>query len=385
MSSTPIPFGKPMIDTAEIEAMSHVMSGPQLVHGPVTKAFEEAFAARIGAKCAVSVSSCTAGLHLSLFAQAIGAGDEVVVPAMTHVATAHAVEFCGAHPVFVEVEPDTGNLDAAALDNAVGPKTKAIMPVHYLGLPCDMDRINAIAQRVGAFVVEDCALAVDATYDGRKVGTLGATGCFSFYPVKHMTTLEGGMVTTNDETLADAIAKRKAFGYDRTLNERKVPGLYDVDALGFNYRMNEGQAAVGLAQLAKLDRFQTARAHNYAALKAALADVSEITVFAARKGKAISTHYCLNAVLPRDGRIDRNIVIAALNAEGIGTSIHYPRPVPLMRYYSERYGYRAGQFPVAEWLAAQTISLPVGPHLAEGDPARIAQALKTIVHRARAA
>jgi perosamine synthetase len=385
MPDTPIPFGKPMIDAAEIAAMTRVMSGPQLVHGPVTKAFEESFAARIGAKRAVSVSSCTAGLHLSLFAQGIGAGDEVVVPAMTHVATAHAVEFCGARPVFVDVEPDTGNLDATALEQAVGPNTKAIMPVHYLGLPCDMDRINAVARRAGAVVVEDCALAVDATYDERKAGTLGMTGCFSFYPVKHMTTLEGGMVTTDDAALADAIAKRKAFGYDRTLNERKVPGLYDVDVLGYNYRMNEVQAAVGLAQLAKLDDFQAARARNYAALKHALAGVEEITVFEARKGKAVSSHYCLNAVLPRDGHIDRNAIIAALNAEGIGTSIHYPRPVPLMRYYVERYGYRPGQFPVAEWLAAQTISLPVGPHLAAGDPARIAQALKKFVQRARAA
>jgi dTDP-4-amino-4,6-dideoxygalactose transaminase len=304
---------------------------------------------------------------------------------MTHVATAHAVEFCGARPVFVDVEPETGNLDVAALENAIGAKTKAIMPVHYLGLPCDMDRINAIAGRVGAVVVEDCALAVDATYDGRKAGTLGTTGCFSFYPVKHMTTLEGGMVTTNDTALADAIAKRKAFGYDRTLNERKVPGLYDVDVLGYNYRMNEVQAAVGLAQLAKLDGFQAARARNYAALKGALAGIEELTIFEARKGKSVSSHYCLNVVLPRDGSIDRNAMIAALNAEGIGTSIHYPRPVPLVRYYGERYGYRAGQFPVAEWLAAQTISLPVGPHLAADDPACIARALKTIVRRARAA
>ena len=385
MSNAPIPFGKPMLDAAEIEAMTRVLSGPQLVHGPVSKAFEVAFAERIGAKRAVSVSSCTAGLHLSLFAHGIGAGDEVVVPAMTHVATAHAVEFCGARPVFVDVEPDTGNLDAAALEQAVGAHTRAIVPVHYLGLPCDMDRINAAAKQVGAVVVEDCALAVDAAYNGRKTGTLGTVGCFSFYPTKHMTTLEGGMVTTDDEALADAIAKRKAFGYDRTLDERKVPGLYDVDALGYNYRMNEVQAAVGLVQLAKLDGFQAARARNYAALKAALADLEEITVFEARRGKSASSHYCLNAVLPRDGRIDRNAMIAALNADGIGTSIHYPRPVPLMRYYAERYGYRPGRFPVAEWLAAQTISLPVGPHLAAGDPARIAQALKNYVQRARAA
>jgi perosamine synthetase len=378
-----IPFGRPMLDQAEIEAVTRVLSGPQLVHGPVSKAFEEAFAERIGASRAVTVSSCTAGLHLSLFASGIGAGDEVIVPAMTHVATAHAVEFCGATPIFADVEVDTGNIDPEAVDASAGPRTRAIMPVHYLGLPCDMDRICAIAARVEAIVVEDCALAVDATYDGRKAGTLGDVGCFSFYPVKHMTTLEGGMVTTDSDARADAIAKRKAFGYDRMLGERKVPGVYDVDVLGYNYRMNEAQAAVGLAQLDKLDAFQAARARNFTALRKALADVEEVTVFEAVKGKAVSSHYCLNAVLPADRSVDRARVIELLNAQGVGTSVHYPKPVPAMRYYAERYGYEPGRFPVAEWLADQTISLPVGPHLAEGDPERIAGALKDAVRRAR--
>ena len=307
-------------------------------------------AARVGASRAVSLSSCTAGLHLSLFASGIGEGDEVIVPAMTHVATAHAVEFCGARPVFVDVEPDTGNMDADAVEAAVSGNTKAIMPVHYLGLPCDMDRICAIAGSVDAIVVEDCALAVDATYDGRKAGTLGDVGCFSFYPVKHITTLEGGMATSNNEAIAEAIAKRKAFGYDRMLGERKVPGVYDVDALGYNYRMNEAQAAVGLEQLSKLDSFQKARADNFATLRAALADLEEVTVFAPSKGKAVSSHYCLNAVLPRDGSLDRAAIIETLNANGIGTSVHYPRPVPAMRYYAERYGYETGQYPVSKWL-----------------------------------
>ncbi len=380
----PIPFGRPMLDAAEIDAVSQVLSGTQLVHGPVSKAFEEAFAKRIGAARAVSLSSCTAGLHLALFATEIGEGDEVIVPAMTHVATAHAVEFCRAKPVFVDVEPDTGNMDADAVEDAAGRNTKAIMPVHYLGLPCDMDRLCGIAKRLDALVVEDCALAVDATYDGRKAGTLGDVGCFSFYPVKHMTTLEGGMATSNNEALADAIAKRKAFGYDRMLGERKVPGVYDVDALGYNYRMNEAQAAVGLSQLKKLDAFQEARAANFAALKAALSELEEVSIFEPRKGKAVSSHYCLNAVLPVDGSLDRAAVIENLNADGIGTSVHYPRPVPAMKYYAERYGYTPGQYPVSEWLAEQTISLPVGPHLAAGDPERIAAAFKEAVRRAKA-
>lgn len=383
MNMDPIPFGKPMLDASEIEAVTKVLAGPQLVHGPMTEAFEQGFAARAGAAHAISVSSCTAGLHLSLFANGIGPGDEVIVPAMTHVATAHAVEFCGAKPIFVDAETDTGNIDPDGIAAAMGPNTKAIFVVHYLGLPCDMDRINAIARQYGAFVIEDCALAVDATYDGVKAGNLGLTGCFSFYPVKHLTTGEGGMVTTNDAGLAAAIAQRKAFGYDRALGQRTKPGIYDVTVLGYNYRMNEIAAAIGLSQLDKLDAFQAARARNHKSLRAALNELDEVTVFAPHKGKAVSSHYCLNAILPRSGEIERDDVVASLKEQGIGTSVHYPRPVPLMAYYREKYGYGPGQFPIAEWLADQTISLPVGPHLASGDPERIGAAMKQAIRHAK--
>jgi perosamine synthetase len=384
MSDRNIPFGSPMLDSDEIGAVSEILGGTTLVHGPVTRRFEEEFADRVGAKRAVSLSSCTAGLHLSLFAQGIGAGDTVVVPAMTHVATAHAVEYCGAQPIFADVGGHDGNIDPAAVADAIDPHTRAIMVVHYLGLPCEMERIGEIAGSAEAFIVEDCALALDATYDGHKAGTLGLTGCFSFYPIKHMTTIEGGMVTTNDEALADRITQRKAFGYDRTLENRVRPGIYDVTALGYNYRMNEVQAAVGLAQLKKLDRHQEARAENYQRLAAALVDMDELTVFETVQGKAKSSHYCLNAILPRDGSISRDVVVNHLKERGVGSSVHYPCAVPLMEYYREKYGHRAGQFPMAEWLAEQTISLPVGPHLRDGDPDYIAAALKASIRLARA-
>jgi dTDP-4-amino-4,6-dideoxygalactose transaminase len=383
MSERAIPFGRPMLDQAEIDLVVKVLQGTTLVHGPMTHEFEARFAARVEAKHAISVSSCTAALHLALFAQDVGPGDEVAVPALTHVATAHVAELCRAKPVFVDVEPDTGNVDSKALASAVNGHTRAIMVVHFLGLPCEMDRINPIADKAGAFVVEDCAIALDATYGNRKVGTLGAVGCFSFYPVKHITTIEGGMATTNDDALAQRIAQRKSFGYDKTVDRRTKPGIYDVTALGFNYRMNEVEAAVGLAQMGKLDRFQELRAKNYRDLKAALADIDEVMVFAPERGKARSTHYCLNAVLPRDGSVDRDVVVAELNKAGIGTSVHYPAAVPMMTYYREKYGYKPGQFPVAEWLAAQTISLPAGPHVEPGDAARIGRVMKDAVRRAR--
>ena len=378
-----IPFGRPMLGAEEINAVTRVLEGPQLVHGPVTAEFECRFAERVGTKHAIAVSACTAGLHLSLFVREIGPGDEVIVPAMTHVATAHAVEFGGAKPVFVDVDPASGNIDPHGLKAAITARTRAVMIVHFLGLPCDMDRILAIAEAAGLFVVEDCAIALDATYGGSKVGGFGMTGCFSFYPVKHMTTIEGGMVTTNDDGVAARIASRKAFGYDRALGQRTKPGVYDVTALGYNYRMNEVEAAVGLAQLGKLDRFQASRAANFRALKAELDAIEEVTVFEPVQGPAKSSHYCLNAILPRDGNIDRDAVVADLRTAGIGTSVHYPCPVPLFSYYSEKYGYSAGQFPVADWIAAQSISLPVGPHVLEGDVGKIAMAMKRAITRAR--
>ncbi|MAO90414.1 MAG: cell wall biogenesis protein [Rhodospirillales bacterium] len=294
---------------------------------------------------------------------------------MTHVATAHSVELVGAEPVFIDVDPATGNMDPAALEAGEGPLA-VIMPVHYLGLPCDMDRILAVAQKKGAFVLEDCALAVDATWGDQKAGTLGLAGSFSFYPVKHMTSIEGGMVTTNDPALAHELRRRRAFGYNRALGERTRPGLYDVDILGMNYRMSEVEAAVGLAQLTHLDDFMADRSRNDAALRAILTRIDGLTLFPDTHGKATSSHYCINAVLPRDGSVSRDRVVDGLNARKIGSSVHYPGPVPLFTYYSQKYGYKAGQFPVAEWLADQTISLPVGPHLTRGDAERVGNAFQ---------
>lgn len=384
MTAANIPFGKPNLAEDAFSAVRSVLESGMLVHGKVTEAFETAFAERIGVEHAVAVSSCTAGLHLVHFARGIGPGDTVAVPAMTHVATAHAVELVGARPLFIDVEAETGNMDAAVLAKAVedGAKPAAIMPVHYLGLPCDMDAINALAGGVGAYVLEDCALAVDATYNGRKAGGLGLAGAFSFYPVKHMTSIEGGMVTTDDGDLAAAIRKRRAFSYNRALGERTRPGIYDVDALGYNYRMSEVEAAVGLSQLSHLDGFQQTRARNDAILRDGLAEISELAVFPENRGEARSSHYCFNIVLPRDGSIPRDAVVDFLKAKGVGTSVHYPSAVPMFEYYRTKYGYRPGQFPVAEWLGEQTISLPVAPHVSESDARYIADcvcdAIKTV-------
>lgn len=385
MTADPIPFAAPTLGQAEIDRVVAVLGGPQLVHGPAATELEERFAARAGARHAVSLSSCTAGLHLSLLALGVGPGDTVVVPAMTHVATAHAVEYCGARPVFADVEATTGNIDPDAIPAVLDATTRVVMVVHYLGLPCDMDRIAPVADAAGVVVIEDAATALDATYGERKAGTLALAGCFSFYPTKHMTTAEGGMLVTDDDGLAAAVRQRKAFGYDKMLGERSRPGIYDVAVLGYNYRMSELHAAVGLAQLDRLDELQRARARNFAELAGYLADVDELAVMPGASGASRSSHYCLNVVLPRDRSLDRDEVMAEVNAAGVGTSVHYPGAVPLFSHYRARYGHEPGEFPVAEWLGDCSISLPVGPHLREGDPARIATAVKDAIAAVRTA
>ena len=373
----PLPFGRPMLDEETFAQVRAVLESGILVHGSTTPAFEAAFAERIGAKEAVAVASCTAGLHLTLFVKGIGPGSRVAVPAMTHVATAHSVELMGATPVFIDVDSVTGNMCPDKLA-AVEGKLDAIMPVHYLGLPCEMDRINAIARDHGAFVLEDCALAVDAAYDGVKAGRLGLAGSFSFYPVKHMTSIEGGMVTTDDPELAATLRKRRAFGYNRQLGERTRPGVYDVDALGFNYRMSEVEAAVGLSQLSGLDDFQRARSRNDRIIRNGLSDLDGLHIPPESQGKAQSAHYCINVILPAERTGDRDAIMDGLKEDGIGFSLHYPGPVPLFTYYSQKYGYKAGDFPNAEWMADGAISLPVGPHLGERGAARVVKSFRDV-------
>jgi perosamine synthetase len=374
-----IPFGRPLLDETERRLATEVLSGTVLTHGPRCAEFEQRFAERVGAKHAITVSSCTTGLQLGLMAIDLKPGDEVLVPAETHVATGHVVEHLGARPVFVDVQRDTGNIDPERAAAAITARTRAIMPVHYLGLPCDMDALQRVANEHGLAIIEDCALALGADYGGRHPGTLGTCGAFSFYPAKHITTLEGGMVTTNDDAIASRLRNLRAFGYDKGLGERKIPGIYDVVALGHNFRMSEVHAAVGLGQLEKLNAFLEARARNTKILHDAFASQEKVVTFPIERGPAQSAYYCVNIVLRPGSVVDRNMLILRLNAAGVGTSVHYPVPVPLMRYYRDKYGYADGSFPVAEWISNQAISLPVGPHVSADDARFIGETVNRVL------
>jgi perosamine synthetase len=374
-----LPFGKPIIGQEEKDAVLETLDGPVLVHGPRAKGFEDDFAAWTGAPHAVSVASCTAGMHLIYFALGYGPGDEVIVPAQTHTATAHAVALTGATPVFVDAEPFTGNIDIDKLEAAITPRTRAIAVVHFLGLPVDMTRVMEIARRRGLFVLEDCALAFGTRLDGVHAGLLGDAGVFSFYPVKHMTTAEGGMIVTRDGALADLLRRQRAFGVDRTHGERAAPGSYDVTMLGFNYRMNELEAAIGIVQLRRLDGFLAARKANFAALAAGLEGAPGLTILPDEFERAEGGRYCLQAMLSPELTPRRTDVMLRLKELGVGVSVYYPRPVPLMTWYRERGGHRPEDFPVATRISEASISLPVGPHLTVDDMARIAAAFRSAV------
>jgi perosamine synthetase len=362
-----IPFGKPIIGKTEKQAVTDVLDGPILVHGPKAKAFEEDFADWTKAPGAVSVSSCTAGMHLIWFDLGIGPGDEILVPAQTHTATAHAVEFTGARCVFVDADNATGNIDINAIENAISEKTKGIVVVHFLGLPVDMDKVTDIARRNNLFVLEDCALAVGTKYKETHAGLLGDAGVFSFYPVKHMTTAEGGMIISRDTDLLNRLQRKKAFGVDRTVGERKIPGVYDVNMLGYNYRMNELQAVIGSCQLERMEGFLNRRRENEKVLRKGVAEIDEISVLEKSSSDFTSSYYCFSVILKENLREKRFEIVKSLNDSGIGTSVYYPKPVPHMSYYLNKYGYDNASYPMASRISYGSIALPVGPHLSGED------------------
>ncbi len=387
MSSKPVQgnikvaFGRPMITDEERAVAMEVLKGDILVHGPKAKEFEEVFAKFTGAPYGVSVSSCTAALHLCYFYLKLGAGDEVIVPAQTHNATAHAVELCGAKPVFVDAEAKTGNIDIEQIEAAITPRTKALSVVHYLGMPVAMDRVCAIAKKHGLFVVEDCALAIGTYYKGTHAGLFGDAGCYSFYPVKHMTTAEGGMIITKDKKISDTITRQKAFGVDRTPQERMIPGVYDVTMLGFNYRMNEISAAIGIVQTRRVSEFLAQRKRNYELLANKLAELPELSLLQSTHGDFVSSYYCLSAILNKSLAPKRFDIVSHMNGvSGVQTSVYYPRPVPHFTYYSDKYGYGKDTFPNAARISNDSIALSVGPHLTEEQMLYTAEAMKKAIH-----
>jgi len=361
MNDINIPFARPLIEEEERRAASAVLEGNILTHGPQCRLFEKNFSELHLSSNAVSVSNCTAAIFLSLKALGIGPGDEVIVPAMTHIATAHCVSHTGAKVIFVDIDSKTGNINPNLILSKINKNTKAIIVVHFVGLPADMDSILKVISGHNIFLIEDCAAALGARYDQKSVGIFGNTGCFSFYPTKHITTMEGGMLITNDNELSNAIRKLSSFGYTKNLYERLIPGVYDVDLLGYNFRMNEVSAAIGIEQLKKINLFISKRNSNAVILRDKLSGNKNIYVLPGEEGKSISSNFCVNIVLNEGGENIRNSLILELKNNNIGTSVHYPVCLPKSIYYKSLGNEE--NYSVAEHYAAHTISLPCGPHL----------------------
>ncbi len=369
-----IPFSAPDIQDSDLKEVEAVIRSGWLAHGEFSTKLENLFCNFTGAKYATTVSNCTAGLHLSCLAAGFGPGDEVIIPAQTHTATAHAVEYTGAKAVFVDVDGISGNISIQAIEKNINSSTKGIIPVHMAGHSCEMEAIKNICDKNKLILIEDCAHAIGTIFNDQHVGNFGITGNFSFYPTKQITTGEGGIVISNDKEVINNIKKLKAFGIDTPPELRVKPGVYDVQGLGYNYRMTDFQAALGAGQMERYSQNVEARRKN-ARLYCEIMKDSKKLFFTEYSVK--HSYFLFQIIL--DKSIERDRVLTNLKDQGIGVSIHYATPVPLMTYYKNKYQYKPSQFPKAVNYGDQSISLPVHPKLSQEDIEYICNNLINIV------
>jgi dTDP-4-amino-4,6-dideoxygalactose transaminase len=301
-------------------------------------------------------------------------GDEVIVPAQTHTATSHAVEYTGAKAIFADVDPITGNIDIGSVSNKITSNTKGIIPVHMAGYPCDMDNLVELCEKHDLILIEDCAHALGTSYAGKHAGNFGITGSFSFYPTKQIATGEGGMVISNDESVIRFVEKHKAFGIDTPPELRSKPGIYDVRGLGYNYRMTDFQAALAVGQVERYDENLQRRQFNARHYCEVLRKISGLNF----PDFNDDCSYFLFPIVV-DEKINRDNLLIGLKEHGIGLSIHYATPVPLMSYYRERYGYERKDFPNAVNYGSSNISLPVHPKITSEDIDYIAKTIEELL------
>lgn len=369
----------PKFGEEEIALLRECLDSKWVTQGPMTQRFEKLIAQRHSVRHALATTSCTAALHLATAALGLGPGDEVVVPAFTWITSAHCAEYTGAKAVFADIDPRTYNIDPAALEAAIGPNTRAVVAVHLFGLAADMDPILAIARRHNLAVIEDAACGIGSTYKGKSVGSIGTLGCFSFHPRKVVTTGEGGAVTTNDDGLAEIVSSIRnhgATGLPPTESEPIGPwSMARFDRIGFNLRLSDIQAAVGVAQMARLDELLTERhrlAQRYLEL---LADESQLTLPFADEAYGFHSFQSFVVRVNEGGRSRRNQVMSVLQAKDIAT-----RPgthaVHRLGYYRDKYNLKPDQFPVAAASEDTTITLPLFPDMTEQQQMMVVENLR---------
>lgn len=378
---TLLPYGHHKIEDDDIRAVAEVLRSDWITTGPKVAEFEEAFAAYVGAKYAVSFSSGTAALHGAAFAAGLEYGDEAITTPMTFCATSNCVLYQGARPVFADVITDTLNIDPEAVSRRITPQTRAIFPVDYAGHPADLDSIMELADRNGLIVIEDACHALGAEYKERRIGSISTMTVFSFHPVKHITTGEGGMVTTNDAKLARQLRLFRNHGIDSDARERQAEGhwYYEMVALGHNYRLTDIGCALGLSQLRKLDGNLLRRREIAGYYNEALRGLSSVILPSVRPNVNPAWHlYPIRLVLEKL-QAPKAEIFNALRAEGLGVNVHY-LPVHLHPYYRARFGYKSGEYAVAEDAYERLISLPMSHNMGNRDVEDVIMAVRKVLN-----
>jgi dTDP-4-amino-4,6-dideoxygalactose transaminase len=371
-----LPFTRPSIDEDTIAAVAQVLRSGWLASGPKVAQLEAELSAYLGGRPVRTQTSATAGLEMALLACGIGAGDEVITPAMSFVATANVIVRVGARPVFVDVGLDSRNMDLDQAEAAITARTRAILPVHFAGLPLDMERLHALARRHRLRVIEDAAHAIGSTWRGKRIGSFGDLVCFSFHPNKNMTTIEGGAISGGSPGELEAIELHRWHG-----QRKSGPDGIDTLLAGGKYNLSDVAAAVGLGQLRRLEEFNARRR----ALSASYYELwgADAPLRLPERGDAGHSWHVFAPLLPlAELSISRGEFIAAMSARGIGVGVHYPA-IHLFSAY-RAYGYRAGQFPNAERIGRETVTLPLFPAMERSDVERVVEAATAVLRGARA-
>ena len=378
-------YGLPLIEEDDIAEVVDSLRSNWITKGPKTNEFEKQFAEYIGVKHAIAVNSCTAGLHLSLVAAGLGAGDEVITTPMTFASSANVIIHTGATPIFADIDPVTMNIDVNEIRKKITPRTKAIIPVHIAGHPCELDEIMELAREHNLFVLEDAAHAVYTQYKGKLIGSTGNATAFSFYATKNLATGEGGMVTTDDDTLAEKIRIMSSHGMSRNAwNRYTATGswYYEVLYPGFKYNMTDIQAALGITQLAKLERMQGIRLEIAERFNEEFSKMPELEIPVTKDYARHAWHLYILKLNLEKLSIDRTEFIEELKKEQIGTSVHFI-PLPMHPYYRDTFGFKKGDFPQAETTFERIISLPLYPKMSKQDTEDVIEAVQRIVGRFR--
>ncbi len=374
-------FGNPAIEQPEIDEVVDSLKSGWLGTGPKVQRFEDMFKSFKGTQYAVAVSSCTAALHLSMLALCIGPGDEVLVPTMTFAATANAVIHSGGIPVLVDCKRETMNIDLEDIKRKITRRTKAVVPVHFAGRPCEMDELTELSKKHGIKIIEDCAHAVEAEYKGRKVGTIGEMGCFSFYVTKNIVTGEGGMVITNEKSYVNQIKTLAQHGMSRDAWKRfSDEGYkhYQVVYSGYKYNMMDIQAALGIHQLPRVEKNWIRRKEIWDRYNEAFAHLPVFTPLPTESENRHSFHLYTLLLDIEKLNITRDQFLEEMTRHNIGVGVHYIA-LHLNSFYQKNFGYRRGDFPNAEWISDRTCSIPLSAKLTDDDVEDVIDAVTEII------